>query len=140
MGVLKTLQINNEIIADYSNYKYPAPNKDYHREAPRYHEQSIFQGVIALNTLEKTFGETKFVNAMLQNNYAQNMNALEYVIKENKKGHCEYLCDFVELKKFYNAKIGNAVTDNRIYRLLFSLFVMCKDDTIIDYVLGELRL
>merc|ERR1712228_1144251 len=130
--------------------KYPKPEKEFSSKAPKYHQHTILQGVLAQNkldllqTLETAFGEIKvFVNAMLHNNFSQNMNALEYVVKENKKEHCEYLLSFQKLRAFYDTKNKNkqnAVTENRIFRLLFTLFVFCKDDSIIDYVLEELKL
>merc|ERR1712228_423488 len=67
--VLKALNFNGDIISKYLNFRYPKSNKDFHKNAPKYHEAGIVQSIISkrkidrFKKLQSILGDRQFVKA-----------------------------------------------------------------------------
>merc|ERR1712228_65397 len=68
-----------------------------------------------------------------------NVNVFEEAIKDGKKSHVEYILSLPFIKKVYSGKNEDEESKQLIFRILYHLFVLCKDDGIIEIVLKQLN-
>merc|ERR1712228_973781 len=144
--VLNALNFNGEIISKYLSFHYPEPQKENDSYTEKFHKYNIVQSIISnrnidrFKKLQSILGERQFVEAILETD-DKNMNALEYSIKNGKTSHYEHLLTIQGIVDYYSSNAEDDVDyDTAIYRLLYTLFVNCSDDKMVDKVLQSLNI
>merc|ERR1712228_537935 len=90
--------------------------------------------------LQSILGERQFVKAILETD-DKKMNALEYTIRNRWTSYYEHLLPIQGIVDYYSSNAEDDVDyDTAIYRLLYTLFVTCSDDKMVDKVLQSLNI
>merc|ERR1712228_299759 len=143
--VLADLNFDKETICKYQNFKYPQPEKEFIWNALKYHDQNLIQLIIlkndsdSLKKLETFLGEDQFLHVVFQVAESNNLNALEYAIRNNRSFHY-YLLTIQGIKDYYNVNNDNDATNNALFRLMYTLFVDNGYGPTIDKVLKTLNI
>merc|ERR1712228_345598 len=102
-AVLKEFNFDKTEIIKLMNFKYPPPAKKFGYGEYKYRTLNIVGQVISENRLKKLLsliGQKEFIQNVLMSD-GNNVNGLEYAIKEKKIDIIQYLFSFDDIQKEY---------------------------------------
>eukprot|EP01084_Bolivina_argentea_P283043 484653_1 len=138
--VMGKLDISNKLMGKMMSHPYDTPG--------RYGVENImsstcmFTDVYIVKKLKNVIGEKVFAESVL-NDDAQNRNTVECII-ENRRFHgknknqiniLKYI--FTSIKQVKHTYMND---DNLLFRLLYWLFVSCKDEDMMHFMVNELNI
>merc|ERR1712228_945191 len=142
-AVLKEFNFDKTEIIKLMNFKYPPPAKKFGYGEYKYRTLNIVGQVISENTLNRLkkflslIGQKEFIQNVLMSD-GNNVNGLEYAIKEKKIDIIQYLFSFDDIQKEYETN------EELIWRCVWWMSQNSHfykyDDSIASYLMKALNL